>query len=936
MSQKTSENTETLKSFILGDGSPNHAPAVITNNNRLSKYILSLHASWMEDKGISVFETPNVMPISVWAKTMWRSAFEEGNVYKPLLSLERSRALWTKVILNSKYKDNFSKNKKNDFSPQDLTSLLSFEAYSLLYEYDAELPEEIYLPEEASALKQWMSIFREELEALGFIDTPSLITSLSGAVKQGKVKLPESVLVAGFDTLVPDLEKLLEELCSAGVSVNFWPREPKLLKTLPTLEDKNKVEVFEFNSPEEEIRLLAKWVREVKKPGERIGILAPSLEQYRSLLRRELSFELDPSSALLGSEDSELFNLTVGSALSDEPIISACINLLEVVFTDNENSITSLSEAEVGTEDFVRIFASPFVTNKRERLALYALDRDYKNKKRESIELETLRDACSVSVVLQAYGEGLGAFLEKIKDIENKKEVASFWSEYFDSLLTLLGWPKKGCVLSIPEQEALKIWKDFLESFSALDDILGQVTGKVAFQTLRREAGLRAFNPEQEEQEIEVLSFEGASVIEFDRIWILGANDANLPAPANPNSFLPINLQREVGVKGSSGELNLDYAKSSLGRILKNAPLVNISYAKVVDGREVGLSPLIHFNGEFSTLKEEKGSDLITLMQDVAEDSEFLEVLKNEELVPLGTKELETMRGGTSIIKNQSACPFRAFAIHRLNATTLEELTLGFDGRDRGTNLHLALKIFWEKVKDLKKLSEIIEDNTLESVIKDSAMDAMRAVKKEGPLSRTLVELEVERLIELMKKWLEVEAKRDGFKVKGLEKERLIKVGELTLKVYIDRIDELEDGSEVVIDYKSGNCSVSDWNPKQLKEPQLLIYGKDGDFDAFAFARVKIKGTSFIGLSRSKDSLPNIKKYDKSPWREEIEGIDSWEDLRTLWNETLETLARDFEEGKNEVTPAVYKTGQGLKGAACEYCELPLLCRIFESESSSD
>ncbi|MBI5810800.1 MAG: hypothetical protein HZB21_06405 [Deltaproteobacteria bacterium] len=111
----------------------------------------------------------------------------------------------------------------------------------------------------------------------------------------------------------------------------------------------------------------------------------------------------------------------------------------------------------------------------------------------------------------------------------------------------------------------------------------------------------------------------------------------------------------------------------------------------------------------------------------------------------------------------------------------------------------------------------------------------------------------------------------------------------------------------------------------------MLLYGLSGDFDAIAFASVNIKGVRFSGISKDSETLPGIQAFSKDRWRQNMEGVDSWEDLRKRWEDTLISLAEGFMNGETRVDP-----NPNLKGndQPCVYCGLTPLCRIFDGASS--
>ena len=55
-------------------------------------------------------------------------------------------------------------------------------------------------------------------------------------------------------------------------------------------------------------------------------------------------------------------------------------------------------------------------------------------------------------------------------------------------------------------------------------------------------------------------------------------------------------------------------------------------------------------------------------------------------------------RGGTTLLKDQAHCPFRAFVHHRLKCTQLDSPEAGISAMSRGDLVHLALEKIWQKL----------------------------------------------------------------------------------------------------------------------------------------------------------------------------------------------------------------------------------------------
>ena len=76
----------------------------------------------------------------------------------------------------------------------------------------------------------------------------------------------------------------------------------------------------------------------------------------------------------------------------------------------------------------------------------------------------------------------------------------------------------------------------------------------------------------------------------------------------------------------------------------------------------------------------------------------------------------ETIRTGSTLLKNQSLCPFNAFAVHRLKAEPLEEPSQGLSAKDRGSLLHDVLYRLWRQWDSSAALNELTATALLDAL----------------------------------------------------------------------------------------------------------------------------------------------------------------------------------------------------------------------------
>jgi ATP-dependent helicase/DNAse subunit B len=188
------------------------------------------------------------------------------------------------------------------------------------------------------------------------------------------------------------------------------------------------------------------------------------------------------------------------------------------------------------------------------------------------------------------------------------------------------------------------------------------------------------------------------------------------------------------------------------------------------------------------------------------------------------------------------------------------------------------------------------------------------------------LEIEQQRLTRLVTAWLDYESTRIPFEVLETEASRTIALAGLTLELRLDRLDLLNDGSVLVIDYKSGDVSPKSWDLPRPDDVQLPLYagfalGEEEILGGLVFAKLRPGDLTFAGRvgAPSATLFAGLKSGSTL-----AKSLLAAEDLIN-WRETIEHLARDFLAGRAEVDPRD-------PPRTCERCGLQTLCRIQENQ----
>lgn len=279
--------------------------------------------------------------------------------------------------------------------------------------------------------------------------------------------------------------------------------------------------------------------------------------------------------------------------------------------------------------------------------------------------------------------------------------------------------------------------------------------------------------------------------------------------------------------------------------------------------------------------------------------------------------------GGTALLRDQAACPFRAYANQRLHAEAPEAPHSGLDALERGTLVHRVLAGVWAQLSDSATLAAT-NGGRLDALLAEAAEAAIAGIRRLRPsvLAGRFADIEKQRLIVLARTWLEQDRQRGAFAVVAIEDKRSLAIGPLVLNARLDRVDQTADGRRIIIDYKTGTANAAAVLGERPDEPQLPLYlvAAEPEAAAVAFAQVRAGKQGYIGLARDGDLLPGVKAYADSRQRGE-HGV--WPALVAAWQAELERLATQFAAGHAEVDPK-------RPPQTCQYCDLGPLCRIRE------
>jgi len=842
---------------------------IITASRRLARVLTGEFHGIETSRGNRVWNRPDILPYEAfldraWREWLWRGANGDAPV---LLNELQEQALWQRIIRESPQGASLLQ------IPE--TARQAVQTWRLLAAFRLAVDGTFEGAEDSAAFAAWSREFQRLCRAGGWLERAQLSDFLRQKISAGDLPRPSEVHVAGFDEMTPQQAQFIDALGERRV--------------LMARDCAGVVERRRVRDAYEEIRSAAAWSRRLleSNPKAQIGIIVVSdLTRSRGAVERIFRQALEPGADAVDRERP--FHLSVGPPLGDYPVVRAALLMLEF-------ALGALPLSRAGM-----LLRSPFLGGAEAEWNQRALlDAKLRRRSVWDVSIPKLREAADSCPQLQR----VLARVEKRLPALRKERAAGEWSHDIAGLLDAFGWPGDRPPSST-EFQTIDAWRDLLSRVASLDLTTDPLNLAQMVDCMRESASNTHFQVEDEGAPVQVMGMLEASGLHFDHLWIMGLHDEALPTAANLNPFVPTALQRQHNMPHCSAARELDFSGTLMTRLLRSAPDIVLSYPEREGDRTLAPSPLVPGGAWLNADGGPGADDWVTRIR---ANSAFEEIADDRGPALAGSSS-----GGSSLFKDMAACPFRAFAKHRLGAKPMEDPDFGVSYRDRGTTVHKALEVIWNELGSQARLTEL-SPPAVEALISRGA-DA--AVAKLGPGIGH--DLEKRRLQRLLRGWLEIEKSRPEFIVAGIEAERVTAISGIEVRLRADRVDELPDGRQIILDYKTGKLESKGWDGERPEEPQLPLYcvTNERPVAGAAFAMIRTGDLRFRGLTAAGATLPAMKKMS-------IEAPLPFEAQLGEWRRVLEQLAANYRDGRAEVDP---------KDGACDNCGLRALCRIREFE----
>jgi ATP-dependent helicase/nuclease subunit B len=771
----------------------------------------------------------------------------------------------------------------------------------------------------SSRYMYWRKNVYQQLKQSGFVTINQAIEMVIDAIYAGKLHVPKNVAIYSFDEIPPLYQDLFTAISEKAEFLRIEIQHDK--KALwQKVQTQNKGEQYET---------VARWAYEFQmdNPAKRIAIVVPDMEANKNRIIRALDDLFKPQWSL----DLQSYKLAYDVSLGDKLTSLSFIN--DALFT------LSINQASENTESIARLFRIPSI--KHFNIERFARLR-YANK---IVTSGTLEAPLSTIYMHQECPLQIRKRLANFEDILTSapvEQLPSEWSRTFSEALDSLGW-LRDAGSSEKISNGIDGLNECFDKLAGLDLHVGMIGRNVAHNILASYCEYHTVNASVGDTPISILGTLEAAGLEYDAFWVVDCNADVFPSMVSLNDCLPLKLQADLEAPHSSVQREFDYTNRLFDRYKSSCSNLYTSFV-LENEKSVKMKPAYVLDSI-----EEIPSISSLICEDVTTRKELhyqrFSVVRTTDLEPAPVKltgdNQKVIKGGTSVIDSIQHCSMGAYIKHELGFKQISSnSSIGYTAVERGDVLHEALEYFWGSVIKLTEARgnltdhetlisltdqemELLVDEGIETgffwVARDDVPPMLKGSEKQL-LKRTLIE------------WLETEKERAPFNVVAIEMTKTIQLGDYSVKVRLDRVDDVILGNSniaIAIDYKSGENDINQAMASKFKSQLPLaslpststnMTGKTrpvftGEIGAVGYANVRLNGSALSGIGRD-DSLLDFGVSDANNHRSRS-APKGWTELQTHWKEKMVDSIKNYAEGRLTYTPSK---------KACEFCPNKNFC----------
>jgi probable DNA repair protein len=856
---------------------------IVTANERAARALATGFDRRRQAEGRKAWAAPRIVDWTGFLRGAWAEHAQEPRL---VLNPIQEQSLWAEIVGGGNQLATLLP------GPRHRLAALAVEAHRLLASHAPEFlrsGSRAGWAGDAAAFSGWLSEFDERCRADGLLSAARLPLELISLLEHDVATRPPLLLI-GFDRMQPVQRTLLDA----------WGEWSESARD----EAATAIGFHQAVSEEQELEACALWCNQklAVNRDARILIVSQKAARQRGQMERALLRHVGP-----------VFEFSLGIPLS------------QVAVARGAQLLLSWLTGSVAEHELDWLFSTGLAAATAEEVsALQARMRALRSRGLEqpSWTLDAFLAPFVGPAAPEAWAARMAEASRRLTELARRPQSPLEWAEELPRLLETLQF-SAAAPLASAEFQALDGLRSALETTGSLGFDGRRVDWREFLSAFARTLDETLFSPESREAPILIAGPAESAGLTADAIWFLGATEQAWPAAGLTHPLLPAHLQREAQMPHGSAQLDWELAQSITTRLLGSAAEIHFSFAHQVEGAEARPSRLILPLAQPQLLAEE---------------------LKPQQAPPPLTCEVEDfsriafptghLHGGSAVLTAQSQCPFKAFATARLDAKTWQPAQAGLTPSQRGQLLHSVMHNLWagppSGIRTLNELTNLKDRAGFVTAHVHRVFEEEIRPQLRERMPRRYLELEAERVIRLVSEWLAYESARIAFEVVETEAACTQTIAGLTLDLRLDRVDRLNDGSLLVVDYKTGNVSPRAWEPPRPEDVQLPLYAgfaltEEEVLGGLVFAKVRAGEMGFAG--RVGDATATLFAGLK-PTQALVSNPYQAEDL-IAWRETVTQLAKDFLAGRAEVDPRD-------PPETCKRCGLQTLCRIHENGVAVD
>ncbi|MBF13060.1 MAG: hypothetical protein CMF46_01695 [Legionellales bacterium] len=508
--------------------------------------------------------------------------------------------------------------------------------------------------------------------------------------------------------------------------------------------------------------------------------------------------------------------------------------------------------------------------------------------------MTTLKDAYSF-IEYQAHLDELKLLLKRIISlcqISGSAHRINQWAHHFKQQLVQIDWHQ-----STPAAYS-KRFDELLEQLIKQQHLFAEINQATAITMIHSRLSQMVFYPvDKTAQRLHLISAKQAIHCRLHHVWVYGCHQYFYPACLNRK-------QAELGYLNIQTPTATENQQALMDHLCRHTHDVTFSSCRQYQGQAVEPIPLI------------------VSCQPVDRYEQSDQPVKP--WLPTGIhcqKDLPHI-SGHQLLLDQSHCAYKAYARHQLRIQKTQNKSANFsiDALEKGRFVHSILQQFWSVTHDHATLISRSIDQ--EALLLDRLIGRqLQHYTKQLKINDHIL-VEHNRVKQLIQKWLLLEKEREPFSILRLEHPIELSIRTLPIKLVIDRIDRLRDGSLFIIDYKTYPAKRAVWLADRLPDLQLQLYALAcrslGDISGLAFAHLHHTGCQWTGLSTQSADHGLIQPSQIGS------GKETFEELFNHWQRYCESMVTEYLQGGIEAKPYFHDS--------CHYCEYQSTCGILDGD----